>query len=162
LNTKVTEINLLTEKFLYPQIKVLTMESKIIKCRKISKGYAEGEVILTKDPLSFLGGVNPKKGIVIDSKHELYNKNIAGKVLFIPSGKGSTVGSYVLYQMAKNKTAPLAIVALEAEPIIATGAIMAGIPMVDRPEEEILDLVHNGDIVAVDADSGFIKILKTS
>jgi predicted aconitase with swiveling domain len=62
--------------------------------------------------------------------------------------------------MAKNKTAPLAIVALEAEPIIATGAIMAGIPMVDRPEEEILGIVHNGDIVAVDANSGFIKILK--
>ena len=138
------------------------MESKIIKCRKISKGYAEGEVILTKDPLSFLGGVNPENGIVIDSKHELYNNNISGKVLFIPSGKGSTVGSYVLYQMAKNKTAPLAIVALEAEPIIATGAIMAGIPMVDRPQEEILDLVHNGDIVAVDADAGSIKILKQS
>jgi predicted aconitase with swiveling domain len=64
--------------------------------------------------------------------------------------------------MAKNKTAPLAIVALEAEPIIATGAIMAGIPMVDRPQEEILDLVHNGDIVAVDADAGSIKILKQS
>ncbi len=136
------------------------MESKIIKCRKISKGYAEGEVILTKDPLSFLGGVNPEKGIVIDSKHELYNKSIAGKILFIPSGKGSTVGSYVLYQMAKNKTAPLAIVALEAEPIIATGAIMAGIPMVDRPEEEVLNIIHSGDIVSVDADSGFIKILK--
>lgn len=136
------------------------MESKIIKCRKISKGYSEGEVILTKDPLSFLGGVNPEKGIVVDSKHELYNKSIAGKVLVIPSGKGSTVGSYVLFQMAKNKTAPLAIVALEAEPIIATGAIMAGIPMVDQPEEEILDTLHTGDIIAVDADSGFIKILK--
>jgi uncharacterized protein len=136
------------------------MESKIIKCRKISKGYAEGEVILTKDPLSFLGGVNPELGVIIDSKHELYNKNISGKVLFIPSGKGSTVGSYVLFQMAKNKTAPLAIVALEAEPIIATGAIMAGIPMVDRPEEKVLDILHSGDKVAVDADSGCIKILK--
>ena len=136
------------------------MESKIIKCRKISKGYAEGEVILTKDPISFLGGVNPEKGVVIDSKHELYKKNISGKVLFIPSGKGSTVGSYVLFQMAKNKTAPLAIVALEAEPIIATGAIMAGIPMVDQPEEEVFDVLHNGDKVAVDADSGFIRILK--
>ena len=136
------------------------MKSIIIKCRKISKGYAEGEVILTKDPLSFLGGVNPDEGIVIDSKHELYMRNIRGKVLVIPSGKGSTVGSYVLYQMAKNKTAPLAILALEAEPIIATGAIMAGIPMVDRPEAEIMDLLHDGDIVKVDADSGFIEILK--
>ncbi len=138
------------------------MESKIIKCRKISKGYAKGEIILTKEPLSFLGGVNPDEGIVIDSKHELYGRNIGGKVLVIPSGKGSTVGSYVLYQMAKNKTAPLAIVALEAEPIIATGAIMAGIPMVDRPEAEILNLLHDGDLVMVDANSGFIEILKSA
>jgi hypothetical protein len=138
------------------------MESKIIKCRKISKGYAKGEVILTKEPLSFLGGVNPDEGIVIDSKHELYGRNIGGKVLVIPSGKGSTVGSYVLYQMAKNKTAPLAIVALEAEPIIATGAIMAGIPMVDKPETEILNLLHDGDLVMVDANSGFIEILKSA
>jgi uncharacterized protein len=135
------------------------MESKIIKCRKISKGYAEGEILLTKDSLSFLGGVNPDNGIVIDSKHELYGKNITGKVLVIPSGKGSTVGSYVLFQMAKNKTAPLAIVALKAEPIIATGAIMAGIPMVDCPEAEILNILQTGDHVVVDADSGFLKIL---
>jgi uncharacterized protein len=148
------------KKFLYSQMKVVGMESKIIKCRKISKGCAEGEVILTKDPISFLGGVNPEDGVVIDSKHELYGRKIGGKILIIPSGKGSTVGSYVLYQMAKNKTAPLAIVALEAEPIIATGAIMAGIPMVDRPNQEILNLLHDGDRVMVDADSGFMKILK--
>ena len=138
------------------------MESKIIKCRKISKGHTKGKVILTKDPLSFLGGVDPKKGVVIDSKHELYGKNIGGKVLVIPSGKGSTVGSYVLYQMAKNNTAPLAVIALEAEPIIATGAIMAGIPMVDKPEAEILKILHNEDIVEVNADSAFIKIIKTA
>ena len=142
-----------------PTNEIVTMESKIIKCRNISKGYAEGEVILTKDPLSFLGGVNPDNGVVIDSKHELYGRNMAGKVLVLPSGKGSTVGSYVLFQMAKNKTAPLAIVALDAEPIIATGAIMAGIPMVDRPEAELLNILHNGDQVVVDANSGFLKIL---
>jgi uncharacterized protein len=135
------------------------MEAKIIKCRKISKGCASGEVLLTKDPISFLGGVNPDTGIVIDSKHELYNKNIGGKILVIPSGKGSTVGSYVLYQMAKNNTAPLAVIAIEAEPIIATGAIMAGIPMVDRPDEDIYEILHNKQIVEVNADSGCLKII---
>ena len=49
--------------------------------------------------------------------------------------------------------------AIEAEPIIATGAIMAGIPMVDRPEAEILKILHDGDLVKVDADSGYLKIL---
>src|SRR5665648_374302 len=111
---------------------------KTIKCRKISKGHAKGEVIVTKDSLSFLGGVDPKTGIVIDPGHELQGKNISGKILVIPSGKGSTVGSYVIFQMIKNKTAPKAIISIKAEPIIATGAIMAGIPMVHMPEADIL------------------------
>ncbi len=132
---------------------------KIIKCRKISKGHVQGQVIVTKDALSFLGGVDPDTGMVIDSNHELYRRKIKGKILVIPSGKGSTVGSYVLYQMYKNKTAPLAIIALEAEPIIATGAIMAGIPMVDQPQDHLLDLLKGGDLMDLDADKGIIKIM---
>ena len=134
------------------------MEKQVIKCRKISKGHAKGEVIITKDSLSFLGGVDPKTGVIIDSHHELYGKKISGKILVIPSGKGSTVGSYVIFQMAKNKTAPSAIISLKAEPIIATGAIMAEIPMVDQPDADILNILKEGDIVEVDADSGMIKI----
>lgn len=132
---------------------------KVIKCRKISKGYVKGEVLVTKDPLSFLGGVDPHTGIIIDQSHELYGEKISGKILVIPSGKGSTVGSYVIFQMAKSKTAPKAIISIKAEPIIATGAIMAGIPMVHHPEVPILDILKNGDIVEVDADNELIKLL---
>lgn len=133
---------------------------RIIKCRKISKGHVKGPVLLTNDPLSFLGGVNPETGIITDSHHELYGKNISKKILVIPSGKGSTVGSYIIYQMYKNDTAPLGLIALEAEPIIATGAIMAGIPMVDQPQKPLFKLLKNGDIVDLDADAGVIKILE--
>jgi phosphomecalonate degydratase small subunit len=135
------------------------MPIKTIKCRKISKGHAKGEIILTNDSLSFLGGVDPKTGLIIDSGHELYGKKISGKILLIPSGKGSTVGSYVIFQMAKNNTAPKAIISLKAEPIIATGAIMADIPLVDQPEADIFDILKDGDLVEVDADAGFIKLL---
>jgi len=135
------------------------MTSNIIKCRKIARGQAQGKVIISSDPLSFLGGVDPQTGDITDRQHELYQQNSSDQILVIPSGKGSTVGSYVIYQMAKNKTAPLAIIALEAEPIIATGAIMAGIPMVDQPEENVLKLLKKGNLVEVDADAGIIKIL---
>ena len=136
------------------------MTSHPINCRKISRGQAKGAVIISHDPLSFLGGVDPQTGNITDQNHELYLQNISGKILVIPSGKGSTVGSYVIFQMAKNKTAPLAIIAMEAEPIIATGAIMASIPMVDQPEEDVLDILKDGDLVYVDADTGIIEILK--
>ena len=134
------------------------MTAHLIKCRKISRGTTAGDVILSKEPLSFLGGVDPDTGNVIDRGHQLYQQNVSGKILVIPSGKGSTVGSYVIFQMAKNNTAPLAIIAMEAEPIIATGAIMASIPMVDHPEENVLEILTDGDRVEVDADAGIIKI----
>lgn len=129
----------------------------MITCRSIAKGKGKGELIVSSEPISFLGGVNPETGKVIDPNHELNGESIKDKVLFIPGGKGSTVGSYVIFQMMKNGTAPKAIICLNAEPIIATGAIMSDIPMVDTPSN--INGLTNGAIVEVDADEGTIEIL---
>ena len=129
----------------------------MIECRNIAKGKGKGELIVSSEPISFLGGVNPENGEIIDPNHELKGQIIKDKVLFIPGGKGSTVGSYVIFQMMKNNTAPKAIICLNAEPIIATGAIMSDIPMVDSPAD-IKELV-NGTLVEVDGDNGTIEIL---
>lgn len=129
----------------------------MIKCRNIAKGKAKGELIVSSEPISFLGGVNPENGQVIDPNHELKGQSIKDKVLFIPGGKGSTVGSYVIFQMMKNDTAPKAIICLNAEPIIATGAIMSDIPMVDSPEDT--NELTTGTLVEVDGDNGTIEIL---
>ena len=129
----------------------------MIQCRSISKGKAKGELIVSSQPISFLGGVNPENGEIIDPTHELKGKIIKDKVLFIPQGKGSTVGSYVIFQMMKNNTAPKAIICLNAEPIIATGAIMSDIPMVDSPSST--DKLKNNVMVEVDGDSGEIRVL---
>lgn len=129
----------------------------MIKARSISKGKAQGEIIRSSEPISFLGGVDPETGIVIDPNHELKGKSIKDKILFIPGGKGSTVGSYVIFQMKKNNTAPKAIICIEAEPIIATGAIMSDIPMVDSPE--IDDNLVDGAIAEVNGSDGSISVL---
>ena len=129
----------------------------MIECRSIAKGKGKGELIVSSQPISFLGGVNPDNGEIIDPNHELKGKIIKDKVLFIPGGKGSTVGSYVIFQMMKNDTAPKAIICLNAEPIIATGAIMSDIPMVDSPSDT--KYLVNGTFVEVDGDNGRITIL---
>ena len=129
----------------------------MISCRNIAKGKGKGELIVSSEPISFLGGVDPETGIIIDPTHELKGECIKDKVLFIPGGKGSTVGSYVIFQMMKNDTAPNAIICLNAEPIIATGAIMSDIPMVDSPAQT-KDLT-TGILVEVDGDNGTIEIL---
>ncbi len=85
--------------------------------------------------------------------------SIKGKVLVFPGGKGSTVGSYSIYQLKKNNAAPLAMINIRTEPIVAVGAIISDIPLVDNVEENPVSLIKNGDKVLVDAILGSVEIL---
>ncbi len=106
----------------------------MIKCRTIFRGKVTGKALVSNVSISFFGGVDPNTGLIIEKNHPLFNKSVKNKILIFTTGKGSTVGSYILLQLAKNKKAPSAIICKEAEPIVAVGAIIAEIPMVDKPE----------------------------
>lgn len=127
-----------------------------IKGRMISRGKAKGKVMISRDAISFLGGIDPKTGVVIEKGHVLEGKNVAGTILVFPTGKGSTVGSYVMLQLKKNGKAPAAIINLEAEPIIAVGAIISKIPMLDKLEKDPFSVLKDGDVIELDADAGAI------
>jgi len=131
-----------------------------IKCHRVASGCATGQSIATIEHISFLGNIDPETGIVIDPEHELYKKCIAGRVLIFPGGKGSTVGSYIIYQLKKRDKAPLAMINLHSEPIVAIGAIISGIPLVDRIPENLLKLI-DGTKVTVDANRMSIFIHET-
>ncbi|NJD99339.1 DUF126 domain-containing protein [Thermococcus sp. LS1] len=126
-----------------------------LKGRKIVGGEVEGELIVSQKPLSFLGGVDPETGIVTDAESDIRGQSIAGKILAFPRGKGSTVGSYVIYALKKNGKAPKAIIVGEAETIVATGAIIAGIPMVDGID---VSKLKSGQRVRVKADEGLVEV----
>ena len=128
-----------------------------IKCHRVASGCASGAALVTEEPISFLGNVNPETGIVVDPYHELYGKCISGKVLIFPGGKGSTVGSYVIYQLKKRGLAPVAMINIRSEPIVAVGAIISGIPLVDRVTDDIL-VLKDDVLVTVDADRELIQI----
>lgn len=129
-----------------------------MRCHRVSGGRAAGQALVTREPISFLGNVNPDNGVVVDPGHELFGKSIAGRVLIFPSGKGSTVGSYVIYQLKKRGLAPCAMINLKSEPIVAVGAVISGVPLVDRAPPEVLDL-EDGQEVVVDADNGLVSVL---
>lgn len=125
----------------------------IIRGRGISRGIGKGTLLVSPAPISFLSGVDPDTGIIVEKGHPLQGTCIAGKVLAFSYGKGSTVGSYVLYALSRNGHAPVAIVNTEAEPIIATGAIMGNIPMIDRIDVPLSRLL-SGVRVQVDGETG--------
>jgi len=120
-----------------------------MKGRIISRGIAKAEALVTSQPISFYGGVNPDTGIVVEKGHELEGKSIKGKILVFPNGKGSTVGSYTLYRMKKNNVAPAGMINKECETIVAVGAIISDIPCVDKIDTS---KIKNGDIVQLEND----------
>jgi predicted aconitase with swiveling domain len=114
--------------------------------RVIVEGQASGPALVSDRPISFLGGVDPETGRIVEPGHPLEGRSVAGCVLVFPTGKGSTVGSYILYRLAKANLAPAAIVNAESEPIVAVGALIAGIPMIDRVD---IGGLHTGMPLAV-------------
>ncbi|MHA1303135.1 MAG: aconitase X swivel domain-containing protein [Candidatus Heimdallarchaeaceae archaeon] len=131
---------------------------KTIKIRSIVGGKVRGEAVVSTLPISFLGGVDGKKGIITDSQNELNGVSLKDKIFIFPESVGSTVGSYVIYSLRVNNVAPLALVANHAETIVIAGAILADIPLVDHPEEEIFHLIKTGDIVEIDTEKGIMCI----
>ncbi len=129
------------------------------KGRKIVGGKARGQALVSPEPICFLGGVDVKTGWVTEVGHCLEGKNIAGKVLVFPIGKGSTGGSYLIFESVENGVGPCAIVNRTVEQVTAIGCIIAEIPMLDQVEPDPIDFIHDGDWVEVDADAGTLRIL---
>ena len=123
--------------------------------RRIAPGRAEGVALVHPAPFSFVGGADTATGRVLDGTSPGRGELLRGRVFAFPQGKGSTVGSYAIYGLAKRGLGPAALVNERAEAIVATGAILAGIPMVDRVD---LGSLATGDRVVVDADRGRVEI----
>jgi hypothetical protein len=123
--------------------------------RTIFSGNASGIALVTRQGISFFGGVDPETGVVVERGHELEGQSITGKILVFPTGKGSTVGSYTLYRLKHNDRAPAAILNRLCETITAVGCIIAEIPCLDQVDIERLE---SGQMIHVDAGQGVVKV----
>jgi hypothetical protein len=133
------------------------MQPITLKGRTIVEGYCNAKALVSTKPISFLGEVDPADGKVTEKTHDLCGECIKDKVLCFPHGHGSTVGSYVLYSLAKKNLAPKAIINQKADPVVVVGAIIADIPMIDQID---IAQIKTGDLVEVNAYNGSIKILE--
>ncbi|NOR78203.1 MAG: DUF126 domain-containing protein [Methanophagales archaeon] len=131
-----------------------------IKGRSISKGIAKGKVLISKQKISFLGAVDPVTGIIVDKSLDIYGKNITNRILIFPGGKGSTVGSYVIYQLKKHGKGPCAMINRRSDTIVAAGAIIAEIPVVDSLEIDLIEAEQIKDDmeVLVNGTEGYIEL----
>lgn len=128
--------------------------------RTLVAGTAEGPALVLDEPLSLWGGLDPGTGEIVDVRHPQRGANVTGRVLVMPSGRGSSSSSSVLAEAIRAGTAPAAIVLGEADPILPLGAIVARelyrtvVPIVVVTNETI----RSGEVVKVRAAPGGVEI----
>ncbi len=121
----------------------------------IVRGKAQGSLLVAKNPINFLGGIDKKTGLVHDKKHDLFGKSIGNKIFAFPFGVGSSVGAYTLYSLKYNNCAPLAIICLKADLTTASGCAISNIPLVVVDKNDY-DLLQENNQVTLDAIEGKI------
>jgi predicted aconitase with swiveling domain len=135
----------------------------ILKCSPLVAGHGSGEILTTHQSISFWGGVDPATGMIIDPRHELFDQSITAKILAFPYGKGSAAAPLVLLELAKQKTAPAAIINIETDPLLVAGPIISkhfygtSIPVVTLARTAF-DRLQTGQAASVDGGKGEIII----
>jgi predicted aconitase with swiveling domain len=136
------------------------MSKIIIKGRKVVGGCAEGEALVTKETISGWGGIDPKTGIIIDVRHELYGQSFKNKVLVFQGAKGSSGWSGAFHEARLNGVAPLAMIFNITTTKIALGAVVTHVPAVTDLDKDPTEVISTGDWVKVDADNGLVEVTK--
>jgi len=97
----------------------------VIRGRVIIRGRAKGEVLVSREPLSFWGGYDYRTGEIIDRRHPLSGHIASGRVLAVPFARGSSTTTAVLLEAVRAGTAPAAILTTSADSFFALASIVA-------------------------------------
>jgi len=97
----------------------------LIRAVALSPGAASGAPLRLDEPLSFWGGLDPATGRIVDRWHPQLDANVAGRVLMMSAGRGSSSGSAALAEAIRIGVGPAAILLLERDPIVVVGAMVA-------------------------------------
>jgi len=124
-------------------------------------GEIGGEVLITKSKISFLGDIDMNTGMVVGKDLDIQGEYLQEKIFIFPEGRGSTVGSNVLFGLAKRGLSPKLMGTCRAELITISGAIMGGIPMISELRDEVFDVLKTGDRAKVlILDDGYAYVQK--
>ncbi len=130
--------------------------------RGVIPGRAAGAALVSAEPLSFWGDVDPGSGRVVNPRHPLCGERLGGRVLVYPEGRGSCTTSNILLELIRTRQAPAAIVTRSVEPVLAVGPLVGEalygrtIPLVTL-EAEPFARIRPGDWLEVDAVSGEVR-----
>ena len=142
----------------------IRMTERVLVGRAVVAGSAEGTALVSKEPLSFWGGLSPHTGEIIDRRHDCSGRVVTDRIFVFPRGKGSSTSSATLMESIKTGVAPAAIVNLKVDPILALGSIVSdelynkAVPIVVLDEQDFYS-IKEGDRLTIESDG---KVLVSS
>lgn len=132
----------------------------VLHGRKVVGGVAEGEALVTRDHISGWGGVDPRTGTIIETRHALRGQSFKGRVLLFPGAKGSSGWSNTFHLARVMGAAPAAMLFVEMTTKIALGAVVTHAPAVTNFDRDPFAVIETGDWVRVDAERGVVEVFK--
>ncbi len=136
------------------------MQREIALCQSVVAGVSEGFALVSSEPFSFWGDLDPKTGSIINPRSSLFGESVKGRVFVYPGGRGSSTTSAILLEAIRCSNAPCAIINMQVEPIIAIGVLVAQeiydnvVLPVAAVSEEAFHLLQTGDYLLVDTIVG--------
>jgi uncharacterized protein len=132
----------------------MTRSGRTFDGRPLVAGTAQAAAFVLDEPLSFWGGLDAGTGRIIDRRHPQHDAVVTGRILVLPSGRGSSSSSSVLAEALLRRTGPAGIVLRHADPIIVLGVLVAdelygaAIPVVVLAGPDY-DQLEDGDALAI-------------
>jgi len=135
---------------------------QVLKGKSIKKlGTVEGEALVTTDLMAFWGGTDWETGDIVEVGHEAKGKNMKGKILVFPAGKGGAGDTFGYYYLARSGKAPKALICNRPQNTTIAGALLVDTPMIYGFKEDVVKVIKSGDRVRVNSDEGEIEIIRS-
>jgi uncharacterized protein len=125
---------------------------------RVPTGAVEGEALVSHEPISGWGGIDPLRGVIIEPRHELFGQCFTGKILVFPRAKGSSGWSRFFQSTRLLGTAPIGMIFARVSTKSALGAVVTRVPAVTDLDRDPCAVIQTGDWVRIDADHGVVEV----
>lgn len=131
----------------------------ILKCHRGIGPAVTGTALVAKDNFSARYDLDRKSGVFSRPSHALVGQGYHGRILVLDQAKGGVATAWMLHEMKARGVVPLALVFNRVNPILAQGAALGDVTMVDRFDGDVTDLIRTGDTLRIDPAAGRVEIL---
>ena len=121
---------------------------------------ASGTALVASDNFSARYDLNRIEGIFSRPQHKLYGENYVGRILVLNAAKGGVATAWMLREMASRGMAPAALLLNFANTIMAQGAAFGAVPLMDRFDGDVTQLIRTGDHVEVRPSRGEVIVTR--